>query len=211
VVCDPCDEADLTEAATDLADGFVDNEPANLEELLGAAELQAVEPPVLPATRVIDERNAYIMHTMLQDVIRKGTGRRARSLERRDIAGKTGTTNDAADTWFNGYNPEVVTTVWVGFPNHRPLGSREYGSNTPLPIWIEYMQTALSDKPQRFPDQPAGVVTMKIDPISGELAATRQDDAIFEFFLAEYAPRQKAPDRLGDSHGEAEIKPVDIF
>ena len=232
VVCDPCDEADLAEAANDLADGFVDNEPANLEELLAAAgtapaaeteaaelaaaelqvvELQAVEPPVLPATRVIDERNAYIMHTMLQDVIRKGTGRRARSLERRDIAGKTGTTNDAADTWFNGYNPDVVTTVWVGFPNHRPLGAREYGSNTPLPIWIEYMQTALSDKPQRFPDQPAGVVTMKIDPISGELAATRQNDAIFEFFLAEYAPRQKAPDRLGDSHGEAEIKPVDIF
>ena len=170
-----------------------------------------MELPILPATRVIDERNAYIMHTMLQDVIRKGTGRRARSLERRDIAGKTGTTNDAADTWFNGYNPEVVTTVWVGFPNHRPLGSREYGSNTPLPIWIEYMQTALSDKPQRFPDQPAGVVTMKIDPISGELAATRQNDAIFEFFLAEYAPRQKAPDRLGDTPGEAEIKPVDIF
>jgi len=213
VVCDPCDEA---ESATDLAEDFADHEPANLEELLAAqppaaGELQAVEPPVLPATRVIDERNAYIMHTMLQDVIRKGTGRRARSLERRDIAGKTGTTNDAADTWFNGYNPDVVTTVWVGFPNHRPLGAREYGSNTPLPIWIEYMQTALADKPQRFPDQPTGVVTMKIDPVSGELAATRQNDAIFEIFLAEYAPRHKSPDRLGDSHGEEEIKPVDIF
>ncbi len=213
VVCDPCGEA---ESATDLAEDFADHEPANLEELLAAqppaaGELQAVEPPVLPATRVIDERNAYIMHTMLQDVIRKGTGRRARSLERRDIAGKTGTTNDAADTWFNGYNPDVVTTVWVGFPNHRPLGAREYGSNTPLPIWIEYMQTALADKPQRFPDQPTGVVTMKIDPVSGELAATRQNDAIFEIFLAEYAPRHKSPDRLGDSHGEEEIKPVDIF
>jgi penicillin-binding protein 1A len=163
----------------------------------------------MPATRVIDERNAYIIHTMLQDVIRKGTGRKARSLERGDLAGKTGTTNDAADTWFNGYNPDVVTTVWVGFPNHQPLGSREWGSNNPLPIWIEYMQTALAGKPERFLDQPAGVVTKKIDPQSGELAPARQKDAIFEFFLSEHTPRENAQNRRGDP--AEEIKPVDIF
>ncbi|MCH8142115.1 MAG: hypothetical protein IH908_11025 [Proteobacteria bacterium] len=150
------------------------------------------------------------MHTMLQVVIRRGTGRAAyRSLQREDLAGKTGTTNEAADTWFNGYNLDVVTTVWVGFPNHQPLGRREWGSSTPLPIWIDYMTEALKGRPERFPDQPEGVVTVKIDPVSGKLASPQQDNAIFEYFLSEHAP--KLDNTWLPPEETTEIKPEDIF
>ena len=132
-VCRACDEAPAE---------LPEQEPANLEDLFA----EQGKTPVEPAVRVVDERNAFIMHSMLGDVIRRGTGRRALALERDDLAGKTGTTNDAADTWFNGYNPDVVTTVWVGFPDHSPLGEREYGSSTPLPIWIDYMDVALDER-----------------------------------------------------------------
>ena len=150
------------------------------------------------------------MHQMLKDVIQRGTGRRARVLERTDIAGKTGTTDDAADTWFNGYSPDVVTSVWVGFPDHAPLGKREYGSNNPLPIWIDYMRTALDDLPESHPAQPPGVLSMRVDARTGALASGPQDDAIFEYFLAEHAPQ---PQRL-DADGEdanPNIRPEDLF
>ncbi len=221
-----CDEAceERARDATDLLSG----EPANLEELFatappgteetagaastaeGGLDAGIADGPI-PAPRVIDERNAYIMHSMLQDVIRKGTGRRARSLGRTDLAGKTGTTNDAADTWFNGYNPELVATVWVGFPNHQALGANEYGSTTPLPIWIDYMSQALAGAEEVFPQQPAGVVTMKIDPESGQLAAARRGDAIFELFLAEHTPRPPRTSVTATEDGEEDIKDVDIF
>lgn len=198
-VCRACEET-----ARDLPE----QEPANLEALFAEAESK---PPV-PAVRVVDERNAFIMHSMLQDVIRHGTGRRARALQRDDLAGKTGTTNEAADTWFNGYNPEVVTTVWVGFPDHSPLGEREYGSNTPLPIWIDYMGIALGERDESHPAQPPGVLTMKIDPDTGELAASSRDDAIFEYFLAEHAPQARPGEGTDTRNGiEREIQPEDIF
>jgi penicillin-binding protein 1A len=197
-VCDPCDQ----DPATDLDS----EEPANLEDLLAEADDAPIK-----AERVVDERNTYIMNDMLKDVIRVGTGRRARTLERSDIAGKTGTTNDAADTWFNGYSPDVVTTVWVGFPDHRPLGATEYGSNTPLPIWIEFMSQALANKPERVPAQPAGIVTMKIDRDSGELAGSQQTDAIFELFLAEHTPQPPPSAAAGPSEPGTDLKPMDIF
>ena len=178
-------------------------EPVNLEDLLAQSTAEAAEP-------AIDERNAFIMHQMLKDVIQRGTGRRARVLERTDIAGKTGTTDDAADTWFNGYTPDVATTVWVGFPDHEPLGEREYGSNNPLPIWIDYMRTALQGLPESHPAQPPGVLSMKIDVRTGALATGTQDDAIFEYFLEEHAPK---PQRLDadDDEGDPNIRPEDLF
>jgi penicillin-binding protein 1A len=224
IVCDPCEEREDAEGPTDLTSG----EPATLEELFAAtdpdflnvdlttadpAEADALSPdlPPLQATRVIDARNAWVMHSMLRDVIRRGTGVRARqALERSDIAGKTGTTNDAADTWFNGYHPNVVTTVWVGFPNHQALGANEYGSNRPLPIWIEYMREALKDEPEVLPDQPPGVVTRKIDPVTGELATAQNPDAIFEYFLQEHLPEAR-PDHGTDPAADETLKAVDIF
>ena len=178
-------------------------EPANLEDLLAQS-------PAAPAEQAIDERNAFIMHQMLKDVIQRGTGRRARVLERTDLAGKTGTTDDAADTWFNGYSPDVATTVWVGFPDHTPLGKREYGSNNPLPIWIDYMRTALDGLPESHPAQPPGVLTMKIDARTGALVSGEQDDAIFEYFLEEHAPKAQRLDADGDE-GDRSIRPEDLF
>ena len=181
-------------------------EPANLEELLAEASA--------PAEQAIDERNAFIMHHMLRDVVRRGTGRRARALERHDLAGKTGTTDDAADTWFNGFNTEVATTVWVGFPNHDALGDREYGSNNPLPVWIDYMREALKGRPESSPPQPPGVLNMKIDPNTGNLAGGDQADAVFEYFLAEHAPKGdsgRRPGAGGEGERRRDVKPEDLF
>ncbi|MCZ6854974.1 MAG: penicillin-binding transpeptidase domain-containing protein, partial [Gammaproteobacteria bacterium] len=218
-VCDPCnrpepEQPDRAETVfdepTNLADLFADTD-TNDHEVTTDTEEDEEPFPIIPAIRVIDERNAFIMHDMLKDVILKGTGRRARSLKRNDLAGKTGTTNDAADTWFNGYNPDVVTTVWVGFPNHQPLGANHYGSNTPLPIWIDFMAVALADLPERFLDQPEGVINLKIDPVTGKLASPQQDNAIFEYFLTEHAP-QPGNIRHGPKEStDQEIKPEDIF
>ncbi len=209
-VCKECEDS-LSSNPAAPADA-VDAEPATLEELLAGPDVQDPEeatPPLL-AERVIDAGNAFIMHTMLRDVIRRGTGVRAnRALGRPDIAGKTGTTNDAADTWFNGYHPDLVATVWVGFPNHQALGANEYGSNRPLPIWIDYMREALKDLPEVYPDQPPGVVTRKIDPETGALATARNPDAIFEYFLAGHLPRETAAPDPVDL--DEEPKAVDLF
>jgi len=109
------------------------------------------------APRVIDARNAWIMDSMLQDVVRKGTGSRARVLNRKDIAGKTGTTNDYGDAWFCGYNPAVVAVTWIGFPTPRNMGSGETGGTAALPIWINYMRVALANVPETFLPRPDGI------------------------------------------------------
>lgn len=141
----------------------------------------------LPAPRVLDERNAFIMRSMLQDVIKRGTGRRALTLGREDLSGKTGTT-DEADAWFNGFHPDLVGVVWMGFSDNRPLGDRETGSSLPLPVWIEFMETALSEIPQAPLVQPDGVISVRISKMTGEPAVPGDEDAIFEYFLEETSP-----------------------
>ncbi len=140
------------------------------------------------AERVIDERTAYIVTSMLQDVIRRGTGRRAMELGRNDLAGKTGTTNDSFDSWFSGYNADLVTTVWTGFDQPRTLGRREYGSTVALPIWMQYMAGALKGLPEHPPAEPDGIVTLRIDPASGRAANAYTADAYFEVFKTEDTP-----------------------
>ena len=163
----------------------------------------------LPARRVVDERNVFILDSMLRDVIARGTGRRARGLGRGDIAGKTGTTNEAADTWFNGYNDALVASVWVGFGDYRPVGRREYGSTTPLSVWMEFMGAALDGLPERLRARPEGVVSVKIDPATGLAAGPDQADAIFEYFLEEDAP---SPQRSGGPAAPArDVTPEEIF
>jgi penicillin-binding protein 1A len=169
----------------------------------------AADTPI-PAPRVIDEGNAFIMNSMLQDVIRRGTAVRARVLERNDIAGKTGTTNEA-DTWFNGYQKNLVATVWVGFDDHSPVGDNEYGSNSPLPIWIEFMKAALASVPQEVPTQPSDIVTLKIDPRTGEPATPDQGSAIFEYFLANHTPALRSNQVNADPDAKQAVQPIDIF
>ena len=161
------------------------------------------------APRVVDERNVFIINSMLRDVIKRGTGRGALQLQRADLSGKTGTTNEAADTWFNGFHADLVTSVWVGFSNHRPIGSTEYGSTTPLPIWIDFMREALKNTPETSFAQPAGVVSAKIDPRTGRLAPPDQEDAIFEYFFNEDTPTSDA--RPQSNSTPSVLRPEDVF
>lgn len=169
----------------------------------GDARYPVEEPQIAP--QVLDERTAYLMHSMLGDVIRYGTGRRARALERDDLGGKTGTTNEA-DTWFSGYQRELAATVWVGFSDNRPVGDNEFGSTTALPIWIDLMRSALDGVPEHVPEQPPGIVRVRIDRETGLLAPPGDPDAIFELFREEDVPRA-AQDRAGTE----EASPESIF
>lgn len=163
------------------------------------------------AVRVIDERNAYIMDSMLKDVIKLGTGRRALALKRNDLAGKTGTTNDAADTWFNGYGAGIATTVWVGFTNHAPMGSNAYGSNIPLPIWIDIMKFALKDKKEKTAVQPTGIISLRIDPETGLPTSEKAKSTTFDYFYTEHAPLLDAKPTASERTERSKIEAADLF
>jgi len=159
---------------------------------------------VLPAPRVLDERNAFIMRSMLQDVIGLGTGRRALALGRRDIGGKTGTTNEA-DAWFNGFHQHLVGVVWMGFADNRPLGNNETGSSLPLPVWVEFMREALSEVPEAPLIQPDGVVSVRINPATGSLATPGDSEAIFEYFFEENSPSARRVTQARDSEAAEDV------
>ncbi len=145
-----------------------------------------------PAGRVISATNAYIVYDMMRDVIRRGTGRGARELGRSDIAGKTGTTNERRDAWFSGFNGDLVATAWVGFDQERPLGNREEGGRTALPMWKYFMAEALADTRDATIPRPQGIVTVRIDPESGLVAPAGSPGAIFEIFEAGKVPEMLA-------------------
>jgi len=163
------------------------------------------------APRVLDARIAFIMDSMLKDVIRAGTGRKALSLNRSDIAGKTGTTNGPRDAWFSGYNPELVTTVWVGFDENLLLGRREYGGSAALPIWISFMAKALAGKKEIHRAQPSGVISVRIDPETGLRVGPDHKDAIFEYFLKENIPPLEQEDTPGSNTGDNSPLPAELF
>ncbi len=139
------------------------------------------------APRVIDSRNAFIMTSMMQDVIRHGTATRALQLGRSDIAGKTGTTNDHFDAWFAGYSPKQVAIAWIGFDKPRPLGGSETGGAAALPIWIKYMATALRGLPVAEMPVPDGVMALRIDPVTG-IRADNDENGMYEYFYHENPP-----------------------
>ncbi len=177
---------------------FIDRIESETGEILFQATPNTVcesctgeSPNNLPiAQRVISPQNHYLMNSMMRDVITRGTGIKARSLGRKDLAGKTGTTNDQRDAWFNGFNRSLVAITWVGFDSSKPLGRGEVGGRAALPAWIEFMQTALKDIPELPLKVPTGMVTVRIDPKTGKRASVDQEDAIFEVFRSEYAPKE---------------------
>ncbi len=140
------------------------------------------------APRVISAANAYIMTDIMRDVIRRGTAHRALSLKRDDLAGKTGTTNDRRDTWFTGFNADIVAGAWVGFDQERSLGAGEEGGHTALPMWIYFMGEALAHRPTHRLPQPEGVVGARVAPATGSLAGPSDPDALFELFFAGHLP-----------------------
>jgi penicillin-binding protein 1A len=125
--------------------------------------LARVDPPIAGETaeRAIDERNAYLMDSILKDVVRRGTAAKALVLKRGDLAGKTGTTNEYVDAWFCGYQPTVVAVAWVGFDQPHKLGNGETGGAAALPMWINYMRKALDGVPESYPTAPAGLIRIK--------------------------------------------------
>ena len=173
-----CSECESPKADEDI------DEISRIEDLF-----EEKEPNFREAPRIIDERVTYVLTSMLEDVIKRGTGRRARVLERDDLAGKTGTTNGPRDAWFSGYNRDLVTTTWVGFDDYSLMGRREFGGTAALPIWIDYMRVALPPE-EAASEMPPGVVRLRIDKESGERTNT-QSSSIWEVFLEEFTPSGK--------------------
>ncbi len=158
-----------------------------------AEEVVVVEEPlpILYAPRVISEQNAFIMRSIMHEVVTRGTAVRAKALGRGDIGGKTGTTNDQVDAWFSGFNDKIVTTGWVGFDNQQTLGRRETGGRAALPMWIEYMRVALDGMEEAVVNQPEGLVTVRIDAQTGKRATLGSVNSRFEIFRSENAPLEK--------------------
>ena len=148
------------------------------------------------APRVIDERIHFLINDMLKDVVQRGTAKKAKSLKRSDLAGKTGTTNDQVDAWFNGYQKGIVASVWVGFDQPRTLGRSEFGGRAALPIWIEFMKHALKDIQEDMSQLPTGVVATRIDPETGAKARASQKDTMREYFLLENPPKEPLPETI---------------
>ena len=150
--------------------------------------------------RVIDKSTAYIMTSLLESVVKEGTGKRVKALKR-PVAGKTGTTNDLQDAWFVGYTPRFISGVWVGFDNGRTLGKGETGSRTASPIWLGFMDAVLKDKPVRVFQVPEGVVFAKIDAKTGLLPIPESKNTLFECFKEGTVPSEytKTPDTISDA------------
>jgi penicillin-binding protein 1A len=144
----------------------------------------------VPTERVISPQVSFLMNDMMRDVITRGTGRRALALGRSDLRGKTGTTNAAVDTWFNGFNDSLVASVWVGLDEPGPLGEGEEGARTAVPIWVDFMREALRGVPEKPRSVPEGIVEMKINARTG---GTRDADVdpIFEYFRVDKLPTEE--------------------
>lgn len=155
-----------------------------------SANPMQVNPQDPTQTRVLSPQVTYLITSMLQDVIKEGSGRKALQIGRNDLAGKTGTTNDHLDGWFAGYNADLVTTTWIGYDEPKSL--KEFATSTALPMWTYFMEQALRGKPENIQPQPPGLVTVRIDPATGLLARSEQNDTIFEIFTEETAPKTVA-------------------
>ncbi|OUD15761.1 hypothetical protein TPSD3_02300 [Thioflexithrix psekupsensis] len=204
VVCHSCEveAVQVTQEAEPSTSPPPSTKPVSREE----AELNALaefsvptesgtSPTTRYAPRAIRPQNAWLMTSILQDVISQGTAAQAKRTftERSDLAGKTGTTNGPNDAWFSGYMPDIVATAWVGFDQPRPLGKTETGGRAALPMWIEFMKTALQQWPERPVEKPAGLVTVQIDPRTGLLARPGQAGSRSETFFTEAVPKRRAP------------------
>lgn len=224
-LCDPCDESAVEAGAAEdqpaeapllqpeLRHLDITQENKGLDPSLAAGQQAPIRIESQPVTapRVITGPNAYLVRSMMMDVVRRGTGAKAMELGRKDLAGKTGTTNEQRDAWFSGYNNAVVTSVWVGFDNHDPLGRRELGGSAALPIWIDYMRVALEGVADEQPVMPAGLAQARIDPETGLLATLDNPDAIMEIFAAGNLPPMEVETPGESQDATAEENPYEIY
>ncbi|MDB2552945.1 transglycosylase domain-containing protein [Gammaproteobacteria bacterium] len=158
------------------------------------------------APRIVDDRVAYILGTMLRSVVVEGSGARVqREIGRSDLMGKTGTTNGPRELWFSGFNADLATTVFVGFDTPEPLGEREQGATVAVPIWIDYMKAALEGTPERTMRRPDGIEDRLIDRETGEPALPGSSNAVFEFFRSENAPSTPARSTNSGAGDDGEV------
>jgi penicillin-binding protein 1A len=142
---------------------------------------------------------------MMQDVTRVGTAARAAALGRKDLAGKTGTTNDHVDAWFAGYQPGLVGVAWIGFDQPKKLGANETGALAALPIWMSYMRPTLKGVPESPQAVPEGIVSVRIDPETGLQAA---DGKLAEYFYREFIPADQPPTATAEQVGARSTEEV---
>ncbi|MBX3258607.1 MAG: PBP1A family penicillin-binding protein [Labilithrix sp.] len=183
---------ELAGAYATFAAGGVYEEPRVVTRIVGPDGKDVELKPAPPPRRVLEPAEAFLITSMLESVVDRGTGQKAKSLGRR-VAGKTGTSNEAKDTWFAGFSPEIAAVAWVGYDDAKPLGSTETGGSTALPAWIAVMDAAHKGKPRAEFARPPGVSTVAIDPKSGKLKAEgAEGDTIDEVFLVGTEPTETA-------------------
>ena len=233
-VCKACRKVEEKEESKDLKDNneIKDKEvkEAVVEELPALPEdisesflslmdeeerLQVTQGPrqLKLAKQILSPQTAFIINSMMRDVILHGTGRRALVIGRKDLAGKTGTTNEQRDAWFTGFHADLATIAWVGFDNPKPLGDRETGAQAALPMWVDYMRDALQGVEEKIFEQPPGLVSVRIDPKTGKLANSKTQDAIFEYFLADQVPTEQSEffeNTPTGTNNPVENRPADI-
>lgn len=177
------------------------SEGAAVEPEGSEARIEPVPRTTKTAPRAISASNAFLMTDMMKDVIRRGTATRALVLNRRDIAGKTGTTNDRRDAWFVGFNADLVGAAWVGFDQERPLGNNEEGGRTALPIWVYFMQEGLRNTREHTLVQPEGIVSMRIAADTGKATTRTGAGTLFEYFSTDHLPATSDEDDPGEAAG----------
>jgi penicillin-binding protein 1A len=188
-----------------------ENDAANPSAPIPKPDTEAVTTAsgLVLAPRAIDERNAYIITTMMRDVIKRGTARAAAALGRNDLAGKTGSTNDHRDAWFIGFSPHIVGAAWVGFDDFSSLGEGEFGGKAALPMWMDFMQVVLQDKADELLEQPTGITTARINGSNGLLTSAGDPGGIMEVFRTE--DLSKLGSAIGSTDRSSESDPLEVF
>ncbi len=195
---------ELAGAYATFAAGGMYEEPRLVTRIVGPDGKDVELKPPPPPRRVLEPAEAFLITNMLESVVDRGTAKAAKSLGRR-VAGKTGTSNEAKDTWFAGFSPEIAAVVWVGYDDNKPLGSGETGGSTALPAWMSVMDAAHKGKPRAEFARPPGVTTVAIDPKSGKLRAEGDDqETMDEVFLAGTEPTETAEPKPSADAGSAE-------
>jgi penicillin-binding protein 1A len=197
---------EMAAAYSTFASGGLYEQPLLVTRITGPDGADVPLPPRPPARRAMGEAEAYLTTSLLSSVVDHGTGAAAKNLGR-PVAGKTGTSNQAKDTWFIGYSTEIVCATWTGYDDARPLGAREQGAITALPAWISFMRAAHEKRAATEFPRPPGIVTVKIDPKTGLLAYDDEPDAIDEVFLQGTEPRDISSPDAGVPPDGGEVTP----
>jgi penicillin-binding protein 1A len=194
----------------DFSPGGPGAKPQAAAAAAAAAQEQQLQPGQTLAPRAIDERTSYLIKSLMRDVVKRGTATAAKVLNREDIGGKTGSTNEHRDAWFSGFGGDLVTTVWVGKDDFTSLGYREYGGKAALPIWISYMRDALAGVPDVVEPPPAGIVTVAISPSSGNILPEGTPGSLVDYMRQEDYDRLQTSGLIQNAGDETE-QSYDIF